>query len=286
MNQIKCIFSVDVEDWFHILGLPSTPRLSEWDKLPSHVEKNFSKLLDIFNKKNIRVSCFFLGWVAEKFPNLVKEAVAEGHEIASHGYAHRLVYDMTAEEFFMDAVKSKEILENITGKAVLGYRASGFSITKKTSWYYDKLIESGYLYDSSVFPASREHGGLEIGSSIPHILSKDSGEIIEFPITTTRILGKRVCLFGGGYLRLFPYFLIRRYAMTVLKQGSPVIFYIHPREIDPAHPRLRMNLKRRFKSYINLNTTQKKIERILEDFELTTFADIISNYKELLPIRI
>jgi polysaccharide deacetylase family protein (PEP-CTERM system associated) len=193
---------------------------------------------------------------------------------------------MTAEEFFMDAVKSREILENITGKAVLGYRASGFSITKKTSWYYDKLIEAGYLYDSSVFPASREHGGLETGSCVPHIISKDSGKIIEFPITTASIFGKRVCLFGGGYLRLFPYFLIRRYAMIVLKQGRPVIFYIHPREIDPAHPRLRMNLKRRFKSYINLKTTIKKIEKILEDFELTTFADIISNHKELLPMRI
>lgn len=282
---MKCIFSVDVEDWFHILGLPSTPRLSEWDKLPSHVEKNFLELLDIFNKKNIRVSCFFLGWVAEKFPNLVKEAIAGGHEIASHGYAHQLVYDLTEESFFLDAVKSKEILENITGKAVLGYRASGFSITKRSNWYYDKLIESGYLYDSSVFPASREHGGLKTGSSVPHILRKDNGKIIEFPITTVNILGKRICFFGGGYLRLFPYFLVRKSAVAILKQNRPVIFYIHPREIDPTHPRLPMNLKRRFKSYINLKSTKKKIEKLLEDFQFTTFANIISNYQELLPMR-
>ncbi len=282
---MKCIFSVDVEDWFHILGLPSTPRLSEWDKLPSHVEKNFLKLLDIFNKKNIRVSCFFLGWVAEKFPNLVKEAIAGGHEIASHGYAHQLVYDLTAESFFLDAVKSKEILENITGKPVLGYRASGFSITKRSNWYYDKLIESGYLYDSSVFPASREHGGLETGRSAPYILRKDSGKIIEFPITTANILGKRICFFGGGYLRLFPYFLVRKSAVAILKQNRPVIFYIHPREIDPTHPRLPMNLKRRFKSYINLKSTIKKIEKLLEDFQFTTFANIISNYREFLPMR-
>jgi len=283
---MKCVFSVDVEDWFHILGLPSTPRLSEWDKLPSHVEKNFLTLLDIFNKKNVRVSCFFLGWVAERFPGLVKEALARGHEIASHGYAHRLIYDMTAEEFFMDAVKSKAILENITNKTVMGYRASGFSITGKSTWYYDRLIEAGYLYDSSVFPASREHGGLANGSSEPHILSKTNGKIIEFPITTTTILGKRVCLFGGGYLRLFPYPLIRKNAKTVLKQGRPVIFYIHPREIEPDHPRLRMNLKRKFKSYINLKTTIKKIENILSDFEFTTFAELVSNPGELLPIRI
>ncbi len=285
MNKTKCIFSVDVEDWFHILGIPSTPPLSKWDKLPSRVEKNFLTLLDLFNKKNIRMSCFFLGWVAEKFPDLVKQAAAGGHEIASHGYAHRLVYDLTAEEFLVDAVKSKKILENITGKAVLGYRASGFSITKRSKWYYDKLIESGYLYDSSVFPASREHGGLVTGHTIPHILSKDIGKIIEFPITTTNILGKRICFFGGGYLRFFPYFIIRKNAISVLKQGGPVIFYIHPREIDPAHPRLPMNFKRRFKSYINLKTTINKIGKILDDFEFTTFADIISNDKEFLPTR-
>ena len=282
---MKCIFSIDVEDWFHILGIPSTPRLWEWDALPSHVEKNFLKLLDLFNKKDIQVSCFFLGWVAEKYPHLVKEAVSGGHEVASHGYAHRLVYDLTAEEFLTDAVKSKEILENITGKTVLGYRASGFSITKRSSWYYNKLIEAGYRYDSSVFPASRGHGGLSTGNRVPHILWNDAGHIIEFPITTTNILGKRVCFFGGGYLRFFPYFLIKKNALNVLKQNRPVIFYIHPREIDPDHPRLPMNLKRRFKSYVNLKTTIKKIEKILEDFQFTTFADIVSNPEELLSMR-
>jgi polysaccharide deacetylase family protein (PEP-CTERM system associated) len=278
---MRCVFSVDVEDWFHILGLPATPRLEEWDGLPSRIEKNFLTLLDIFARQNVRVSCFFLGWAAERFPGLVKEAAARGHEIASHGYAHRLVYDLTAEQFFRDAAKSKQILEAITGKAVLGYRASGFSLTRRTGWYYDKLIQAGYVYDSSVFPASREHGGMQGANRIPHTLTRKGGKIIEFPISTTSILGKRLCFFGGGYLRLFPYFLIKKNAAAILKQQNrPVIFYIHPREIDPAHPRLPMNLKRRFKCYVNLKTTVKKIENIIADFEFTTFADIVSHHKE------
>lgn len=280
MNDMKCVFTIDVEDWFHILDLPSTPEFSEWDMLPSHIEKNFLKLLDIFTKKEVSVTCFFLGWVAEKFPGLVKEAYVRGHEVASHGYIHKLVYNMTINEFYNDAVKSKKILENITGNSVLGYRAPGFSVTEAATWYFDKLVETGYIYDSSVFPASRGHGGLKTKHYAPRILARDAGKIIEFPISISKLLGKQLCFFGGGYLRLFPYFLVKRKALDVLKEKRPVIFYIHPREVEPDHPRLPMNFKRKFKSYINLKSTLKKIERILDDFQFTTFKEIISNFKE------
>lgn len=272
---MQCIFTVDVEDWFHILDVPSTPPLSQWGSLPSRVEKNFMRLMDIFAEKDARVTCFFLGWVAEKFPHLVREAEARGHEIASHGYAHRLVYEMSREEFLADATKSRKLLEDVSGGAVLGYRSSGFSVTEKTPWFFDALMEAGYRYDSSVFPARREHGGLEGASLAPYRLNGGSRELIEFPITVTRIFGRPVCFFGGGYLRLFPYFLIRRMTRRVLAEGRPVVFYVHPREIDPEHPRLPMGWVRGFKSYVNLHTTEEKLRRLMREFEPASFRSFM-----------
>jgi polysaccharide deacetylase family protein (PEP-CTERM system associated) len=271
----KCIFSVDVEDWFHILDIPATPPLSQWDSLPSRVEKNFRKLLEIFAEKDVHVTCFFLGWVAEKFPHLVKEALGQGHEIASHGYAHRLVYELTPQEFLEDAVRSKRLLEDLTGRSVLGYRSSGFSVTERTPWFFDALIAAGFQYDSSVFPAPREHGGLDGGPLAPYLVTTPRGLLTEFPITVTRVLGRPMCFSGGGYLRLFPYVVIRRLALKVLREGRPVVFYIHPREIDPDHPRLPMGAVRAFKSYVNLATTKRKIRRLASQLELMTFRGFI-----------
>lgn len=158
---MECIFSVDVEDWFHILDIPSSPKLSEWDRLPSRVETNFRRLLDIFDQKNVQTTCFFLGWVAERFPHLVKEAHARGHEVASHGYSHLLVYEMTRQNLFDDALRSKNILEDLIGEPVLGYRASGFSVTDKTSYMFEELIRAGYRYSSSVFPGQEDTGDSE-----------------------------------------------------------------------------------------------------------------------------
>lgn len=273
---MKCIFSIDVEDWFHILNLSSTPKISEWDSLPSHVEKNFKRLLEILNEKNVKCTCFFLGWVAEKFPDLVREAHKKGHEIASHGYFHRLVYEMTEQEFFQDAVKSKEVLEDIIGHQVVGYRSAGFSVTEATPWFFDKISEAGYRYDSSVFPVPREHGGLITDNYAPYLVDTNLKSIIEFPLTVTKLFGFRLCFCGGGYLRLFPYCFIKQMTLKVLKEGQPVIFYIHPREIDPKHPRLPANIKRKFKSYVNLRTTEGKIIKMLDEFEFTTFERFIN----------
>ncbi len=273
---------MDIEDWFHILDVPSIPKISEWDYLPSNIEKNFKKLLDVFSKKNVHVTCFVLGWVAEKFPNLIKEARDRGHEIASHGYSHKLVYEMTEHEFFQDAIKSKDIIENITGRQILGYRSAGFSITENTSWFFDQLIRAGYRYDSSVFPGPRGHGGLKTNHYAPYLIRNSLGKIIEFPITVSEVFGKPFCFFGGGYLRLSPYFLIRKMALNVLKEKRPVIFYIHPREIDAKHPRLPMSFKRKFKSYVNLKTTEKKVKKVLNEFNFTTFESFIAKNKELL----
>lgn len=269
---MKSILSVDVEDWFHILEAASAPDISQWDSLPSCVERDFRKLLDLFSEKNVHVTCFFLGYVAERYPHLVKEALDRGHEIASHGYAHRLIYTMTPHAFLEDARKSKGILESISGQFVRGYRAPGFSVTADTPWFFEKLLEAEYQYDSSVFPAPRQHGGLNTSKYSPHMVAE---KLMEFPITVAEVLGKRFCFFGGGYLRLFPYPVVRQMCRKVLGENRPVVFYIHPREIDPDHPRLSLGLARTFKSYVNLKTTEPKLRNILDEFQVTTFAEFI-----------
>lgn len=270
-----CIFSIDVEDWFHILDLPAGPALVEWDRLPSRVETNFRRLLDLLAENQVRATCFFLGWVARRFPHLVREAAAAGHEIASHGNAHRLTYQMSPLEFYRDAELSRQIIGEAAGCEVTGYRASGFSVTGRTPWFFEHLAAAGYRYDSSVFPAPRAHGGMTGGDYAPYTVETTAGDLVEFPITVVSILHHPFCLFGGGYLRLTPWWLIRRGAQAVLHEGRPVVFYIHPREIDPAQPRLPMSAVRRFKCYVNLGSTEEKIRHVLSTFECTTFAGFL-----------
>lgn len=276
---MKCIFSVDVEDWFHILDIPGAPDMSAWETLPSSVSRNFQTLLDLFEEKQVRVTCFFLGWVAERFPDLVRQAHRRGHEVASHGYGHRLVYDMTVAEFSRDIERSKHVLEDIIGAPVLGYRASGFSVTEKAPWFFEALIEAGYRYDSSVFPGTHGHGGMVAAEARPSSIAGKAGTLIEFPITTASVFGQSICFFGGGYLRLFPYSLISAMTRRVLREGRPVVFYLHPREIDPGHPRLPMGPVRRFKSYVNLAGVESKVRRILDEFEFSTFADVLASHQ-------
>jgi len=278
----KSIFSIDVEDWYHILDVPSAPPLPEWDGLPARVETNFLRMLDILAEAGSRASCFFIGHVARRFPHLVREAKARGHEIASHSFAHQLVYTMTPAEFLEDARSSRVLLEDISGGPVLGFRASGFSVTEQTPWFFEKLAEAGYAYDSSTFPAERGHGGLKGGRLEPHERDTAAGKLVEFPVTVADVLGKRLCFFGGGYLRLFPYPLVKQMTKRVLAQERPVIFYVHPREIDLDHPRLPMSAARRFKTYVNLSTTEEKMRRILADFPVTTFGSYLAENRSRL----
>lgn len=283
-EAVRSIFSVDVEDWFHILDIPSAPPLASWDGLPSHVERNFFRLLDLFAELEVKVTCFFLGWVAERFPHLVKRALTEGHEIASHGYTHRLVYEMGRDQFYREAVSARKLLEDLSGGPVLGYRSAGFSVRQDTDWFFEELARAGYQYDSSVFPASRGHGGIDQFRREPHRVVSRGASILEFPITVVDLFGKPLCFFGGGYLRLFPYPLIHHMAERVLREGRPVVFYIHPREIEPAHPRIPMTVRRRFKTYVNLASTETKLRRILLAFPVTTFRDYLGIYAQSLEI--
>ena len=273
---MKSILSIDVEDWFNI-SLPGVePDVGQWDRIESRVERNFNRLLDLLAGQGARATCFFLGYVGRRFPHLVRRAVAEGHEIASHGLEHRLVFTQPPEAFAADARQARVMLEDIAGTPVLGYRAAAFSINDTTPWFFDKLTEAGYRYDSSVFPAPHRIGGIRMDTLHPHRRDTPSGPLAEFPISAVKVMGAPMCFFGGGYLRLFPYWLIRPMARRVLAEGRPVVFYVHPREIDPAQPRLPMGGRDRFKTYVNLRTTEGKLNSILRDFDVTTFRDYLA----------
>jgi len=276
LAAMPSMFTVDVEDWFHILELPATPKLAEWDALPSRVERNFHVLLDLFAETGTKVTCFFLGYVAQRFPHLVREAAGAGHEIASHGYAHELVWSLTPAAFLEDARRSRLLLEDTIGAPVHGYRATGFSVNAATPWFFDQLLAAGYRYDCSVFPAPRAHGGGLAGAHYrPHVELRAAGALHEVPVSVLKLLGRPVYLFGGGYLRLFPYPLIRALGRRILAERRPIIFYIHPREIDPTQPRLPMAWRRQFRSYVGLRTVADKIRRIQRDFTLVTVHEYL-----------
>jgi polysaccharide deacetylase family protein (PEP-CTERM system associated) len=267
----QSIFSIDVEDWFNLSGTGLEPAPSEWDRLESRVERNFRSLLELLAEAGSTATCFFIGYFGKRFPHLVHEAIAAGHEIASHSYFHRLVYQMTPDEFYQDALASRKLLEDISGRAVCGFRAPAFSVTRNTPWFFDRLAEAGYRYDSSVFPARHQTGGLAASRFEPYNVETAAGTIAEFPITVVRVLASPMCFFGGGYLRMFPYRLMRAMGRRALNEGRPIVFYIHPREIDPDHPRMPLSLRRKFTCYVNLRSARRKVERILRDFPVTSF---------------
>ncbi|MGP0082051.1 MAG: XrtA system polysaccharide deacetylase [Steroidobacteraceae bacterium] len=269
--MLHSIFSIDVEDWFNLSGTGLEPPPTEWDGLESRVEQNFRSLLELLAEGGGTATCFFVGYFAKRFPHLVRAAMDAGHEIASHSYFHRLVYDLSPAEFYEDVLTTRKLLEDISGSPVRGFRAPAFSVTERTPWFFDKLAEAGYQYDSSVFPAPHQTGGLVTGKFEPYRLQTSAGILVEFPITTVPVFGKPMCFFGGGYLRLAPYRLIRAAGRRALQEGRPVIFYIHPREIDPEQPRMPLGPRRRFTCYINIHTTRPKIQRILHDFPSTSF---------------
>ena len=275
----QSIFSIDVEDWFNLSGTGHEPPPSQWDFLESRLERNFRGLLELMARGGATATCFFVGYFAKRFPHLVREAVAGGHEIASHSYYHRLAYELSPQEFYEDAVTTRKLLEDVSGTPVRGFRAPAFSVTERTPWFFDKLAEAGYRYDSSVFPAAHQTGGLAAATIEPYTVQTEAGALAEFPITIVRVLGAPVCFFGGGYLRLFPYRLIRSMGHRALNDGRPVIFYVHPREIDPDQPRLPLSPRRKFTCYVNLRSTRSKIERILRDFQVSSFSEYIATTK-------
>lgn len=263
---MDAIFTIDVEDWFNILDTPVAPPIEKWGEMESRFEPCLRKLLSLLNKYGQKCTLFWLGWFAERKPNLVLECRDAGHEIGSHGYGHVLAYSVGRAAFREDIRRGKAVLEQIIGEKVHGFRAAGFSTLDDTTWTFEEIKAAGYEYDSSIFPASRGHGGMTSGLLSPHVIQTHAGPLAEFPQSMVTILTKRVSLFGGGYLRLSPPWLIRKGVAFLKKNKCPLIVYVHPREVDPAHPRLPLSALRRFKCYANLHTTYPKLETLCANY--------------------
>lgn len=274
------VITVDVEEWFNLLEVDSAPAKQTWHLLEGRVESCFRKIMRQCERHGVRMTCFFLGWVAERYPHLVREAAEAGHEIASHGYAHDIVFEIGRAQFAADIRRSKGLLEDIAGVPVLGYRAPGFSCIEKTPWFFEELAQAGFGYDSSVFPMRRSHGGWSGAEVAPHTVDTPAGRLVEFPLSTVTVLGQRWCMFGGGYLRLFPKHLIRFMAKRVVAEGRPLVTYIHPREVDPSHPRLPMGWKRSFQSYVGLASVTTKMDCLMDSFSCLRLCDLLPSLSD------
>jgi polysaccharide deacetylase family protein (PEP-CTERM system associated) len=278
MTQPVNALTIDVEDWFHILDVEGAPSVGDWTSLESRVERNLDRLLGIAEAAGVRATCFFLGWVLEHHPGAAERAAAGGHEIATHGYGHELVWKLGPEGFRSDLEHALEVTDKRLGVTPAGYRAPGFSITPDTPWALDTIGDLGMQYDSSIFPTQRAHGGWEDAPLLPHEIElATGGTLTEFPISLTSVLGRRVAYCGGGYLRLFPHRFIRSRIAQANARGESVNIYVHPRDIDPDQPRIPMPAARRFKSYVNLDSAADKLRRLLDEFPFSTMSHALGS---------
>ncbi|MBK6596979.1 MAG: DUF3473 domain-containing protein [Proteobacteria bacterium] len=279
-------FTVDVEDYFHVEAFANAIHRDSWPHLEYRCERNVYRMLDMLAERSVRGTFFVLGWVAERSPQLIKDIAAAGHEIACHGHSHQLVYRQTRQQFADETRYAKGLLEDLTGTAVLGYRAASFSITKVSMWALDTLIDLGFTYDSSVFPV-RHHDNYGIPEAPlgPCRMRAPSGRtLIEVPLSVADVAGLRVPVSGGGYFRLFPYWLSRAGMRHVeRKSGRPVIFYVHPWEIDVDQPRVQAGLVSRLRHYNNISRCEARLRRLLQDFEFGTMSDVLAVHG-MLPV--
>lgn len=271
--------TIDVEDYFHVSAFARTIDPKTWDQWPCRVEQNTRALLELFNLKNVSATFFVLGWVAERYPMLVKEIQTAGHEIASHGYSHQLVYGQTPEVFKEETYKSKTILEDITGQPITGYRAASYSVTNASLWALDILTDLGFTWDSSIFPTHHDTYGIADSPEEPYtLITKNGKNLVEFPLTTAKVGKLSIPAAGGGYFRQYPYWLSKKlFNRSNHNNTKPAIFYLHPWEIDPEQPRVP-NASRfsRFRHYTNLKKCFNRLERMLDDFEFTTVGNVLA----------
>ncbi len=334
--------TIDIEDYFQVHAFSNAIKYEDWSNYECRIERSTDHILEILNSarqnskfksqnlklnqsvthslnnsltQKVRGTFFVLGWIADRYPNVIRTIQKEGHEIACHGYSHQLIYKQSREEFREDIKRAKGVLEDITGSEVIGYRAPSYSITNKSRWAFEILVEEGFKYDSSIFPIRHDFYGmpnaprfpflislngtnnyefsvlnyelgdskfitqnskLNINNSITHSLI-NSNSLIEFPISTVRILWQNFPISGGGYFRLFPYPLIRKGLKSINeKESKPFIFYLHPWEIDFDQPRIKsLSLKSRFRHYVNLIKTEEKFRKLLKDFDFSSIRNIL-----------
>lgn len=286
MAGVKHAMTVDVEDYFHVAAFADVISVSDWDKCECRVEKNTDDLLALFDEKGIKITFFVLGWVAERYPQIVKKIVEQGHELASHGYSHQLIYKQDSEVFKEETLKSKILLEDISGLQVKGYRAASYSITDNSLWALDILSELGFEWDSSIFPIRHDNYGMPNSPEAPYLIQTRHGLLKELPLTTAKVFGLSIPAAGGGYFRQYPYFLSRYlFKRASLNQTKPQIFYLHPWEVDPFQPRVEgASLFSRFRHYTNLKRCMPRLSRMIDDFEFSTISESLESVELLGPV--
>lgn len=269
VGRIVNALTIDVEDYFQVWALSPHIARARWDDMPCRVERNVERLLALLDERGARATFFTLGWIAERYPGVVRSIVAAGHELASHGYGHVRANEQSPREFRADIERAKRVLEDIGGTAVAGYRAPSFSIGQDNLWAFDAIAAAGYRYSSSVYPVRHDHYGMPDAPRFPYRLPNG---LIEVPVTTTQVLGRNLPAGGGGYFRLMPYRISRWLIRQVNERDSrPAIFYMHPWEIDPEQPRIPgVSVKTRFRHYVNLHRTESRLARLLSDFRWDT----------------
>jgi polysaccharide deacetylase family protein (PEP-CTERM system associated) len=271
-------FTVDVEDYFHVEAFANCIDRESWNTAEYRCERNVARILEMLAARDVRGTFFVLGWVAERSPRLVREIAGAGHEIACHGHSHQLVYRQTREQFTNETRHAKELLEDLSGKPVLGYRAASFSITQASMWALDVLIDLGFTYDSSVFPVGH-HDNYGIAGAPRGLcrLRAPSGRFLtEAPLSVANAFGLPIPVAGGGYFRLFPYWFSRAAMRQIEREeGRSVIFYVHPWEIDTEQPRVEARLLSRFRHYNNIEKCESRLQRLLADFRFGSLSNVL-----------
>ena len=276
--MIKNALTVDVEDYFQVSAFAGAIDRKDWDSIPLRVVDSTQRLLQLFADSQVKATFFVLGWVAERVPDLVRDIAAQGHEVACHGYSHQLVYNQKPDVFRQETLRAKSLLEDIIQEPVHGYRAASYSITARSLWALDILIEAGFSYDSSVFPIRHDRYGMPGTPEFPYHLESPSGQsIIEFPLSTARVLGMRLPVAGGGYFRLYPYQLTRFGLSRINRSNHPFIFYLHPWEIDPGQPRIAAGWLSRFRHYNNLDRCEARLHKLMKDFRFGRVLDVLED---------
>ena len=269
------ILTFDIEEWFHILDNKSTKTEKQWLNYESRIHKNMETIFKIIDKKKLKPTFFVVGWIAEKYPEIIQKITNRGIEIGSHTHLHQLIYENDEKAFHNDVEKSIKILEDCSGKKVRCFRAPGFSITEKNKWAFDILYNLGIEIDSSIFPANRSHGGLpSFNTKYPSLISYEGALIREFPINYYSFLNSKIIFTGGGYFRLLPYSLIKKLTF----KSDYIMSYFHPRDFDHDQPIIKdLSTFRKFKSYVGIKNCKFKLEKWLEDFQFINLDDANSS---------
>lgn len=281
--MLRNAFTIDVEDYYQVEGFSSVVDRGRWDTYESRVAANTRRILDMLARRGIRGTFFVLGCVARRDPAIVRAIVDGGHEVASHGFSHRLIYTQSPDEFRRETRDSRAILEDQCQAAVRGYRAATYSITNRSLWALDILAEEGFTWDSSIFPMRHDRYGIPGSPTTPHRLTTPSGHALaEFPISVLRYGPATLPVAGGGYFRLFPYGLTRWALARLNAGGTPFVFYLHPWEVDPAQPRIEQaSTGSKFRHYVNLSRCEARLGRLLDDFPFATMGEVLADARLL-----